>query len=263
MTISGLALVDGIADSSAPNGTKGGAIYDAGGGALNLSNDVLAGNEALGFSFFFPALAPKLPVWGVPSDNAGSRLTVDSSTFTNNTAIGGVGFRGGGCHLQCRRSCLQDHQLYILVQHCLRRRLLAVPSMTPALTTDSTTVRSRGIWPKVVTAAAAALAVPSMTPALTTDSTTVRSRGIWPKVVTAALISPPLPVATAVKAWVVASIMPAPATPSTKTPLPATMRSEAMGRSAASVMGPIYIKPGSTLSTKNLTFANNNPDDVS
>ena len=97
VTISGLALVDGIADSSAPHGAKGGAIYDAGGGALKLSNDVLAGNEALGSSAFSgPGFGPQTDGLGGAVYNAGSQLTVDSSTFINNIAAGGVSSKGAG-----------------------------------------------------------------------------------------------------------------------------------------------------------------------
>jgi hypothetical protein len=97
VTISGLTLFDGIADSSAPHGAKGGAIYDAGGGALNLSNDVLAGNEALGFpASFVSGSGTQTDALGGAVYNAGSRLTVDSSTFVNNIAIGGVSSKGAG-----------------------------------------------------------------------------------------------------------------------------------------------------------------------
>src|SRR5262245_22746041 len=47
VTIAGLTIASGLADSSAPNGSFGGAIYH-GGGTLSLSRDVLAGNVADG-----------------------------------------------------------------------------------------------------------------------------------------------------------------------------------------------------------------------
>ena len=96
VTISGLTLIDGVADNFAPHGAKGGAIYDDGGGVLNLSNDVLAGNEALGFSFSFPDSGPQTDGLGGTVYIAGSRLTVDRSTFTNNIADGGFNFDGAG-----------------------------------------------------------------------------------------------------------------------------------------------------------------------
>ena len=122
VTISGLTLADGFADSTAPGGSKGGAIYDAG-GSLTIQNDVfgtsvafpgLGGNQAVGLprprrrpvlraatpsaapsTMLAPTLATSIRILagfsaGLATIRRADSLTVTGTTFTGNIAQGGA-----------------------------------------------------------------------------------------------------------------------------------------------------------------------------
>jgi hypothetical protein len=93
VTLTGLTIAGGLATSSAPNGSKGGAIYH-GGGTLNLSGDVFSGNMANGTN------AGDLGFGGAILNASGATLSVTASTFTGNVATGLGKGRGGAVYNQ-------------------------------------------------------------------------------------------------------------------------------------------------------------------
>src|SRR5947209_16273573 len=88
VAIAGLTIANGLANSTAANGSNGGAIYHAG-GTLNLAADVFSGNEADGTA------AGDFGYGGAILNAPGATLNVTAGKFTGNLATGDGKGRGG------------------------------------------------------------------------------------------------------------------------------------------------------------------------
>ena len=89
VSISGITIIGGTADSSVPHPGQGGGIFDSS-GELSLTDVVLKNDAATG-----SAGTAQSPNGGSAQGGglyfSGDRLTISNSTFTGDTATGGVG----------------------------------------------------------------------------------------------------------------------------------------------------------------------------
>lgn len=89
VSISGITIIGGTADSSAPHPGQGGGIFDSS-GELSLTDVVLKNDAATG-----SAGTAQSPNGGSAQGGglyfSGDRLTISNSTFTGDTATGGAG----------------------------------------------------------------------------------------------------------------------------------------------------------------------------
>ena len=89
VSISGITIIGGTADSSVPHPGQGGGIYDSS-GELSLTDVVLKNDAATG-----SAGTAQSPNGGSAQGGglyfSGDRLTISNSTFTGDTATGGAG----------------------------------------------------------------------------------------------------------------------------------------------------------------------------
>ena len=101
--IAGLTITDGLADSSAPQGSLGGGIFNDA-GTLTLTDDVVSDNRAIGNSGVFTGISTSMGsaagglgfAAGGGIFNQSGTLTVTHSTLIANQALGGTGGTGGG-----------------------------------------------------------------------------------------------------------------------------------------------------------------------
>jgi hypothetical protein len=116
VTIAGMTMTDGLANGSAPVlASTGGGILNF--GSLTLSSDVLSNNQAVGDASTSPTGRVGGAIGGGVANLGTGRLTIASSAFTGNQAVGADGSHGssagnalGGAIINSATATITDSQ---------------------------------------------------------------------------------------------------------------------------------------------------------